>query len=123
LYAILLIPAVLIGGAFLSSSGDRILPLVIGGAVAVFPAFHRFRNIGYNPWWTLLSIVIPFAYFAFAYLCLTRQEGYVYERRLDRTGRIVRLIFALVGGALLILLIYAVAFGPDYSSVGTPNRR
>lgn len=67
----------------------------------MIPASLRFKNIGMNPWLSLLMIV-PLLNIFVIFRCLIFQENYQTKRKLDSTGKI------LVGVVILSALCLAV---------------
>jgi hypothetical protein len=69
----------------------------VGTALAVLITFHRLKNVGYNPWWSLL-LLAPFSIVIVGIPCLLAPPGYAYNKRLDLPAKII-------GGIMLTLLV------------------
>lgn len=65
----------------------------------------RMKNIGMNPWLSLLSMV-PILNLLIAYRCIACQEGFADSQKLDSAGRVITWIF----GIFLVLVLGALAF-------------
>lgn len=62
----------------------------------------RMRNIGMNPWWSLL-LLVPFVNFIQFVICLIRQNGDIKPQKLDKVGKIL-LIMVLIISLFVIAL-------------------
>lgn len=69
-------------------------------AVGIIATFHRFKNIGMNPWWCFL-FAIPLINLIVVVRGMICQEGYSDTRKLDTAGKI--LTFLALGFFLLIV--------------------
>lgn len=75
-------------------------------AASIAIVWPRLKNIGVNPWWSLLSIV-PVVNLFIAYGCLVCQEGWVEVRRLDSTGRTVSWIIGILFVLTILLILFS----------------
>jgi uncharacterized membrane protein YhaH (DUF805 family) len=84
-------------------SGCLIIMLFLLPTIAAH--FYRMKNIGYNPWYSLL-VVVPLANIIISVRCTVMQEGYVETRKLDTTGVIISwLLFLLIAALLGVILL------------------
>jgi len=79
---------------------------LIAVVVAIFLVASRFKNIGYQPLWSLLAIV-PIINLVIGYRCLAYPPGYANHKTLDTAGRIVTTIYAVVIGLMLLAVAFA----------------
>ncbi len=62
--------------------------LIICGVVALILVFQRLKNIGMNPWQSLLMLV-PIVSLFIGIRAAVYQEGFVEEGEIDKTGKII----------------------------------
>ena len=72
----------------------------------LFPIAERIRNMGWSPWWCLLSL-IPIINLFVGVACLACPEGYAQSRKLDMPGKIVACAIALVFVVIAVVSIAA----------------
>ena len=76
--------------------------LIINGILVYF----RLKNIGMKPFWSI-CVIVPIMDIIVYYRCSACQEGYVENNKLDRTGRIITVIYlSLILGPFLIMFAY-----------------
>lgn len=80
--------------------------LVFSTAASLAIVWPRLKNIGMNPWWSLLSIV-PVVNLVIAFGCLVCQEGWVEVRRLDYTGRTASWIIGILFVLTILLILFS----------------
>jgi len=72
--------------------------------------YLRLKNVGKNPWWMLLMLVLPLHLIP-SYWCLFCPAGYTESKKLDNYGRVALLCIPL----LIILAILTALLVPAYN--------
>lgn len=113
--AFLIVAIVLLTAQFQLCQKFGIVPPKFGfiglANIIILPfVYLRLKNVGKNPWWMLLMLVIPLHLIP-SYWCLFCPAGYRESKKLDNYGRVALLCIPL----LIILAILTALLVPAYN--------
>ena len=89
----------------MGSLGGIMMLGVLGLGISIFLMVLRLRNIGYNPWLSVLSVV-PIASLIISVICLALPEGYADHKKMDTPAKVV---IGIIGGLFALYIILGMA--------------